>query len=340
MYCGWDLGGAHVKRVLLDASGAVVHAAQQPCRLWLGLHELGAALEALRPTAPDDALHAVTMTGELVDLFPDRATGVAAILDAFAPIAREARVLAGDALVDAETARARWDQVASANWRATALLAARTVSEGLILDIGSTTTDLILVGGGRVLTPAEDDHGRLRSGTLVYTGVVRTPLMAVAQRIPFAGAWVDVMAEHFATTGDVYRILGTLEPAFDQGDTADGQGKSRRESIRRLARMIGMDAPNAPEDAWQRLAGWLSDAQITRIADACARQLSRGLIGDAAPVVGLGVGRFLAERVAARIGRPFADFALLAGVPPAHGAAIDVCGPAYAVARLAMSAAR
>jgi probable H4MPT-linked C1 transfer pathway protein len=339
MYCGWDLGGAHVKRVLLDASGAVLDAAQRPCRLWLGLHELTDALEALRVPAQADAVQAVTMTGELVDLFADRASGVHAILDAFVRYAGQARVLADDTLVDLATAHACWDRVASANWRATSLLAAGALREGLVLDIGSTTTDVVPVRDGEVLAAAEDDHGRLRSETLVYSGVVRTPLMAVAQRVPFGGAWVDLMAEHFATTGDVYRILGALDPAFDQADTADGQGRSRTESARRLARMLGTDAARAPDEAWQRLAAWLARVQVTRIADACERQLSLGQLSERAPVVGLGVGCFLAERVAATLARPFVAFSRLAGIPAERTTAIDVCGPAYAVARLAMDVA-
>jgi len=43
------------------------------------------------------------------------------------------------------------------------------------------------------------DADRLACEELVYTGVVRTPLMALADRIPFGGQWIPAMAEHFAT---------------------------------------------------------------------------------------------------------------------------------------------
>ena len=65
------------------------------------------------------------------------------------------------------------------------------------------------------------------------------------------------------------------------------------------------------------------------------RSLSRGLIGAQAPVVGLGVGSFLAERIAADLGREYQSFAALAGVAHDDQRAVDVCGPAFAVARLA-----
>lgn len=338
MFCGWDLGGAHVKCVVLDAAGVVLAAEQQPCRLWLGLGELESALRKSIGRMTPGMMHAVTMTGELVDLFPSRAAGVGAILDTFAQSIGQARVFAGDALLDEVSARTRWADVASANWRATAMLCAEWVREALILDIGSTTTDVTLVGNGQVLTEPGDDHARLRTESLVYSGVVRTPLMAMARHAPFNGEWVGLMAEYFATSADVYRILGRLDANFDQADTADGQGKSVRESSRRLARMIGTDLDRVPGRAWARLAAWFAREQVAQLCRACERQLSRDLVQDDAPVIGLGIGSFVAEQVARSLGRPYRDFATVAGITAASRGAIDVCGPAYALAELARRA--
>jgi uncharacterized hydantoinase/oxoprolinase family protein len=98
--------------------------------------------------------------------------------------------------------------------------------------------------------------------------------------------------------------------------------------------VVGCDLEQASPQAWERLARWLAHAQQQLVRQACDRQLSRGLLGSNAPVVGLGVGRFLAARVAAELGLEFRAFSELAGVVPAHRAAVDVCGPAFAVARL------
>jgi probable H4MPT-linked C1 transfer pathway protein len=337
MIRGWDLGGAHVKLAELDADGHLVRAQQAPCRLWLGMDQLEQALLELGGGDVRHVRHAVTMTGELVDLFPDRAAGVDAIIGTFLRVtgAQDVVVLAGDALVAPDEARERWHEVASANWRATARLAARLAGEALVIDVGSTTTDLMLVAGGIPVDGATDDHERLAAQTLVYTGVVRTPLMALARHVPFRGRTVGLMAEYFATTGDVYRILGTLDPACDHADTADGRGKSKAESIVRLARMVGLDAAQASVADWEALAAWFARLQLDHIRHACERQLSRSLIGNSAPVVGLGAGQFLAQRLAAELGRPHLDFASLAGIAPEHAAAVGVCGPAFAVASLA-----
>ncbi len=74
---GWDVGGAHLKAVLLDAQGNVEQVVQAPCPLWQGLHMLEQAIEeVLKKFNLSSALHAITMTGELVDLFASRQSGV------------------------------------------------------------------------------------------------------------------------------------------------------------------------------------------------------------------------------------------------------------------------
>jgi probable H4MPT-linked C1 transfer pathway protein len=340
MIFGWDLGGAHVKLAVLDHEGRLSRVVQAPCELWIGLERLESVLAQMLGGHVCDAMHAITMTGELADVFADRAAGVGAITQTFVRMAGAPDVMlfTGDGFVGAADAAARWTHIASANWLATAQLAAQMIPHALLIDVGSTTTDIAVIAHGEVLAEGRDDRGRLAREELVYTGVVRTPLMAIAQRVPFACEWVGMMAEHFATAADVYRITGQLDAAYDQARTADGRGRSKEESMQRLARMVGCDVAQAPAREWQRLAGWLANAQQQQVRRACDRQLSRGLLSDSAPVVGLGVGRFLAAQIAAQLEREYVDFAALAGVRREHVSAVDVCGPAFAVARLARTA--
>ena len=102
----------------------------------------------------------------------------------------------------------RLTEVASANWLASASLAAQRSGEGVFVDIGSTTTDVLVLAGGAVAHEGSTDRERLASGELVYSGLTRTPVMALAGEAPFAGRRVAVMNELFATTADVYRVLG------------------------------------------------------------------------------------------------------------------------------------
>src|SRR5215467_2619347 len=74
---GWDLGGAHLKVAQVDGRGRFLTAFQLPCRLWLGMEEFAQALAEAREQLRPCRRHGVTMTGELADLFADRAEGVA-----------------------------------------------------------------------------------------------------------------------------------------------------------------------------------------------------------------------------------------------------------------------
>jgi len=335
---GWDLGGAHLKAARLDGSGAVERVLQLPCPLWQGLSHLQVALGKAGSALGTAPRHAVTMTGEMVDLFSDREEGVGRLVAVMRERCPEGelRFYAGqDGFVAAEQAVVAAPRVASANWMASAALVAARLGDALFVDIGSTTTDLTVVRRGQIAARGHDDAARLVAGELVYTGVVRTPLMAVAPRVPFAGEWVPQMAEFFATTADVYRLIGRLPEAADQHPAADGGEKTERGSARRLARMIGRDAESMPIEAWRRLAAWIAREQSRRIEDACERLVTREALAGDVPMVGAGVGRFLAAELAARLARPYLEFARLVPAGDSGGGGVSDCAPAVAVAWLA-----
>src|SRR4051812_15862311 len=80
---GWDIGGAHLKVAAADKNGKVVRVLCVPCPLWQGLDRLDNAIANALSRMPAAALHAVTMTGELSDVFRNRAHGVKSIVDRF-----------------------------------------------------------------------------------------------------------------------------------------------------------------------------------------------------------------------------------------------------------------
>ena len=343
---GWDIGGAHVKACLLEA-GRVADVAQWPCPLWKGMAHLDEAIAMARarwPRAWDATTrHAATMTGEMVDLFVDREQGVVRLATALAEsLGPSLRLYAGTTrfVLPHEAAR-HWHAIASANWQATGAVLAPRVVDALLLDIGSTTTDVIALRGGRVAAQGMDDARRLACGELVYQGVVRTPLCALAARVPFEGEQVNVMNEFFATTADVYRTTGELDPAHDQDATADGNGKDLPGTSRRLARMIGRDARDREQPAWQALAQAWRTLQVADIEGQVARVAAAAGLADGAPVVGTGCGAFLAADIARRAGRRFDRFSdvMVGGADAELAGWVDVCAPAVAVAALALAEA-
>lgn len=332
---GWDLGGAHLKGARLAAGGRVERIVQLPCPLWRGMAELQRALDDAAAALGPAAAHAVTMSGEMVDLFASRMEGVTSLVAAMRERFEGVRFYAGDVgLVTADEAAAAGLRLASANWMAAAELVAAGIPNALLVDIGSTTTDVVPVRDGSVSAQGRDDATRLAARELVYTGVVRTPVMALAAEVPFEGCSVPLMAELFATAADVHRLAGRLPPGADRYPAADGGEQTEAGSARRLARMIGRDADTRPLAAWRRLAEWLAGVQVRRIEEACGLVLARGPMPADAPVVGAGVGRCLAAEVAARLDRRYIEFAdLLPDAGPDPGLVSD-CAPAVAVAWL------
>lgn len=340
-WTGLDVGGAHLKVAQVDRAGRVTAARQLPCPLWRGLDRLDEALAAaLRDLPPAHAV-AVTMTGELVDLFPDRATGVRRLVERLAPLGGPVgpRFWAGRAgFLDAAAASSHPHDVASANWLATATYAARRVPDALLLDIGSTTSDVLVLAGGEPRPRAWTDRERLAAEELVYTGATRTPVMVLASEAPFLGERVPLMAEHFATTADVWRTLGLLPDDADQHPAADDGPKTPDASARRLARMVGADLADAPPAAWTGLARALAREQEARLLHAIERQLSRNLLDDGAPLIGVGTGSFIVGRLATALSRSYRDFAGLVGATPEAATEVSRCAPAVAVALLAQPA--
>lgn len=338
---GWDVGGAHVKASMADASGVVLDIAQWACPLWQGLDHLERTIDLVFERWPlahtGAAQHAVTMTGEMVDLFEDRAQGVRTIAAALAErLGPRLCFYAGDAgWLTAQACAAGWRSVASANWLATARWVATRVPDALLIDIGSTTTDIIPLAGGRVVARAATDAGRLATGELVYQGVVRTPLCGVAQRIEFAGTAVNVMNEWFATTADVYRLTGELAPQYDLYPCADQGPKTENASRTRLARMIGRDAHETDPAEWRRFALRWRELQLREIGVNLARVTAAHPELATAPLVGAGCGRFLAAALAREEARGYIDFGTLASVPASRSDWAATCAPSVAVALLA-----
>ena len=121
------------------------------------------------------------MTGELADCFTTKAVGVGHIVQAVTVAAGHRPValyrINGELISPPDAIREPLS-VAAANWHALASFVCRFVKRdaGLLIDIGSTTADVIPLIDGRPKTAGLTDVERLLSGELVYTGVERSPV--------------------------------------------------------------------------------------------------------------------------------------------------------------------
>src|SRR5215831_20858293 len=263
---GWDIGGVNTKVALVEHQ-RLVRALARPFELQRAPHTLVTILRELASEVGAHAdshavVHAVTMTAELSQMFRTKREGIAFVIDAVIAAfpSSTARVFAVDGrFVEVAEARSRPLAVAAANWAATAALVARQYRDAVLIDIGTTTADVIPIVGGVVVVRGRTDPDRLASGELVYTGALRTPVEAIASHVPVGGERVGVSAEGFALAGDVHLWRGDLAPTDYTVPTPDGRLATREFAGERLARVVCADRD------------LLDAAQITAIAHSLAR---------------------------------------------------------------------
>ncbi|HTK76602.1 MAG TPA: hydantoinase/oxoprolinase family protein [Gemmataceae bacterium] len=314
---GLDIGGANLKAAHTDGT-----ARSRPFALWKEPAALADRLRSLCGEFPAFDRLAVAMTGELCDCFATRREGVRHILDAVAASVRRdvASVYRTDgAFAVWEEAHAEPLSVAASNWLALAAFAGRFAPTGsaLLVDIGSTTSDLIPLRNGVPVPTGRTDTDRLASGELVYTGVRRTPACGL---LGGGGA-----AEFFATALDVYLLLDFIPENVDDVDTADGRPATRPHAHARLARMLCGDAESVPRAKAVGLAKRLSRLQ-QHLLDAAARRIAAERGTPETLIIG-GTGEFLARLAFA--GREGKEVSLTEQLGPERSAA--ACAHAVAV---------
>jgi probable H4MPT-linked C1 transfer pathway protein len=332
---GWDIGGAHLKAALLDAEGVALQVHQLACPLWRGLNALENAMMQMRQLLDTpDALSLVTMTGELVDLFPNRHTGVCEIASVVnQQLGPQALFYSSECRwISFSEVSANTPSIASMNWHASARFLAKCIDRALFIDIGSTTTDMIPLQQHLFDAVGQTDAQRMSNHALIYTGVVRTPLMAFGQTISFKDQIYYLAAEYFSTSADVYRMLQQLPETADLADTADGKGKTLPETARRLARMVGHDLEDYPMSDWVTLAQSFKQLQKNLLMQAIRAHTHH----DHMPIVAAGIGAFLCQELAQDLHLPVVNVSkfVQANDSTTHLQAVN-CFPAYAVARLA-----
>jgi (4-(4-[2-(gamma-L-glutamylamino)ethyl]phenoxymethyl)furan-2-yl)methanamine synthase len=295
---------------------------------------LAAELEALIARAPQAGQLAVTMTGELCDCFRDKAEGVRHILSAVNQAAgnREVAVYQVDGqFVPTAAAAAQPQLTAASNWHALAAFAGHYAPKGtaILIDVGSTTTDIIPLVDGRVAARGSTDLQRLAYGELLYRGVKRTPICALRHTLPWNGQACPVAAEVFATTADAYVLLGSIEEEPDAGWTADGKPLTNGHARQRLARQLCADVSELGADAIDGIARAVRDYQLAELT-VSIRSATAKLPAAPAIFITSGSGEFLAREALAA-----ATNVLCLSLQAEFGVQAGECAPAHAVAVLA-----
>ena len=297
---GWDIGGANIKAARWSKAGWQV--VQQPFAIWQRRDELTTALAGISARLGESSHAAVTITAELSDAFRTKREGIAFVLDALQAALPETNIqifgLDGH-FHDLQSAYNNHMLVAAANWLATALVVRRQFTDCLLVDVGSTTTDIIPIQHSRVVAKGRHDPGRLVEGELLYTGALRTPVQAMVNRLPLWGSWCPVATELFATAQDVHLLLGSLTPEECTSPTADGRPATPELAAERLARVVCADIEMLSDNDIHLMARYIAAEQVRQISEAIMQVISSNNVQG--PVVAVGVGDFLAQAAAARL---------------------------------------
>ena len=196
----------------------------------------------------------------------------------------------------------------------------------------STTTSIIPVVNGKILTEGRNDLEKLQNGELVYSGSLRTNIATIVNRIPVRGCMTRVSSELFSQSGDVHLLLGNIERKDYTAETCDGRGKTRREALARLARVVCADMDMLTEQEIIEIAKFVYSQQIEQIANGLkqvSERIKPMLQKETGVVVGLGR-KFLARKAAQKAGfKCIVDMNELIGidaavVSPSVGVAIMV----------------
>ena len=332
-WLGLDIGGANIK-----AASTEGFISNTPFRFWIEHNELETTLteiiESIDSPTPNVA---VTMTAELADCFESRKIGVEQIIDSVNKVCSllglSTPIFAGTdvSFRNANDAKRHWIKTAAANWAMTAAYASRFLADstGLFVDMGSTTTDIIPIENGVVVSRGKTDSQRLRAGELVYLGVDRTPVCSLVSELVLDGKPVPIAREFFATVGDAMLIVGLREENPDDNDTADGRPKTIKHAAQRICRMICEDFHEIGTEHAIQLSNQVLEQSAKILTNAIK---SRNY--DPSEIIITGRGYDVASQIFSKL-FPRASVKSLAAMV---GNEINEVAPAYAVAVLASEA--
>jgi probable H4MPT-linked C1 transfer pathway protein len=245
---GIDVGGANTK----VADGTAVSVRYAP--LWEG----AALADILRELVEgkDTRSAAVVMSGELADCFPSKNDGIAQIVRAVRSVCPLARFYG----TDARFHRTAVPQLAAANWLAAADFLKDLYPNAVLVDMGSTTTDVIPLRRFPRLMGLTD-FDRLRKGYLVYTGLLRTPVSAHLPKVTIGGKETGTSPELFAISADAHLVLGHIAPESYTCPTPDRRRTTQEDALRRLARVVCADLGEIGAEGAREIAEQFWDAQ-------------------------------------------------------------------------------
>ncbi len=315
---GWDIGGANVKAACVtpeQGAAEPVPFVSQQFEIWREKDRLPEVLRSVYSRIVLDQpprAAAISMTAELSDVFATKREGVLFVLESlqasFPEMPSYVLNIAGEFVIIRE-AQSRPLDFAATNWLASALWFAGQFPNCLLVDVGSTTTDVLPILDGKVRVLGRTDLERLSSGELIFTGALRTNLAAIVQSLPIAGQECRVASEYFAISGDIHLILGNIHSGDYECSTPDGQPPSVDSARKRLARLVCADTEMLTAADIDAMAGYIQAQQVRQVSHGIEQVLARLPHLRKCPVIAVGSGAFLGVAAARGLNLDVLDLA-------------------------------
>ena len=274
-FLGIDIGGANLKIVGLNKNKKISFVSEEKCEIWKGLSNFDKKILKLNEIISNKTVIGVTMTAEMCDNFKKRKKGVKKIIKHIRKGLDRNVYFWENVKKKFFSVKPSYDNVASMNWLATGKFVAKKISNAIVIDLGSTSTDLIFIRKNKIVNKGFSDLKRLHFSELLYTGFTRTPLFGITNKLRFNKKNYFVLPENFANIADVYRILKKTTSKIDLFDTMDRRSKSLLNSYRRVARNFGFDYTNKKKELISDLCKEIVKIQVSKITNSVKQNLVR-----------------------------------------------------------------
>jgi len=333
---GWDIGGANTKYCALNDN--TIDCKIKSFELWRTTKEIQKFVSETHKKFSNkyNIINAISMSGETCDIFPTRDLGVKKILSFFNNQRSDNYVFSKNEKFIKINKNISSGLIASMNWLAAATYL-KSYNKNIIgIDLGSTTTDILLIKDNQIINKRKNDFTGLTSSELMYTGCLRTPISAIVNKIKIRNKVYNIIPENFASIADIYNVLSVILSKNNYTNSSDNRPKTYYYSMRRLSRIFGFDYSKPYENTILSLSKKIMSIHLSQID-----YIINYHIKDKYPkikglkIIGMGVGRELIRIISKKNKWDYQDFMDYVDIKKKKGI-IDVSDvvPAFALSHL------
>ncbi len=336
IYIGWDIGGANTKYCILNDN--TIDCKIKSCELWRTTKEIQKLISEIHKKFSNkyNIINAISMSGEMCDIFPTRELGVKQILSFFNNQKSDNYVFSKNKKFIKINKNISSDLIASMNWLAVATYLKNFNKNIIGIDLGSTTTDVLLVKNNKIFNKRKNDFTGLSSYELIYTGCLRTPILAIANKIKMRNKFYNVIPENFASIADVYNVLSVIPYKYNYTNSSDNRPKTNYYSMKRLARIFGFDYSKSHKNTILSLSKKIMSIHLSKIDYIINYHIKDkySTIKDL-KIIGIGVGRELVRRICKKNKWDYRDFMDYIDIKKKKGiTSVSDVAPAFALSHL------